>query len=78
MGASISQSDSFEPVNCYYAILCSLYAPTVPLDDYMILELVKNVTLLITLCWMHGMLMRFLEGRRLLGDTSAGILFGLV
>ncbi|MFW5006802.1 LytS/YhcK type 5TM receptor domain-containing protein, partial [Pseudomonas aeruginosa] len=44
----------------------------------MILELVKNVTLMITLCWMHGMLMRFLEGRRLLGDISAGILFGLV
>ncbi|NMZ70117.1 PAS domain S-box-containing protein/diguanylate cyclase (GGDEF) domain-containing protein [Pseudomonas peli] len=44
----------------------------------MILELVKNVTLLITLCWMHGMLMRCLEGRKLLGDISAGVLFGLV
>ena len=47
-------------------------------DNRMILELVKNVTLLITLCWMHGMLMRCLEGRKLLGDISAGVLFGLV
>lgn len=44
----------------------------------MILELIKNATLLITLCWMHGMLMRFLEGRKLLADISAGTLFGLV
>ena len=44
----------------------------------MILELVKNVTLLITLCWMHGMLMRYLDSRKLAGKISAGMLFGLV
>ncbi len=36
----------------------------------MILELVKNVTLLISMCWMHGMLMRYLEGRKLAGDSE--------
>lgn len=44
----------------------------------MILELIKNATLLVTLCWMHGMLMRYLDGRLLLGKVCAGILFGVV
>lgn len=44
----------------------------------MILELIKNVTLLITLCWMHGMLMRYLDGHKLLARVSAGLLYGLV
>ncbi|MVW76851.1 EAL domain-containing protein [Pseudomonas xionganensis] len=44
----------------------------------MVLELIKNVTLLITLCWLHGMLMRGLEARPLLGKLAAGALFGAV
>ena len=45
-------------------------------DYRMVLELIKNVTLLITLCWLHGMLMRGLEARPLLGKLAAGVLFG--
>jgi len=44
----------------------------------MILELIKNITLLITLCWLHGLLMRGLEARPVLGKLAAGALFGAV
>ena len=44
----------------------------------MLLDLIENVALLITLCWLHGMIMRYLDERELLGKISAGILFGAV
>jgi diguanylate cyclase (GGDEF)-like protein/PAS domain S-box-containing protein len=40
--------------------------------------LIENMTLLITLCWLHGMFMRYLDGRQALGKICAGILFGAV
>ncbi|MFA5677988.1 MAG: EAL domain-containing protein [Pseudomonas sp.] len=44
----------------------------------MLLELVENITLLVSLCWLHGMLMRYLEQRELLSQICSGLLFGLV
>ncbi len=44
----------------------------------MLLDLIENIALLITLCWLHGMIMRYLDGRERLGKIVAGILFGAV
>jgi diguanylate cyclase (GGDEF)-like protein/PAS domain S-box-containing protein len=44
----------------------------------MFLDLIQNLTLLITLCWLHGMLMRYVDGHIRLGKVCAGILFGTV
>ena len=41
-----------------------------------LLDLIENIALLITLCWLHGMIMRYLDERELLGKISAGVLFG--
>lgn len=42
----------------------------------MIVELIKNVTLLITLCWMHGLISRYLDEQSLRGKLMSGGLFG--
>lgn len=44
----------------------------------MLLDLVENITLLITLCWLHGMIMRYLDESERLGKVFAGLLFGAV
>jgi len=44
----------------------------------MLIDLIENITLLITLCWVHGMIMRYLDGRERLGMLCAGLLFGAV
>ena len=41
-------------------------------------DLIENITLLITLCWLHGMTMRYLDGYKRLGKVCAGLLFGVV
>lgn len=42
----------------------------------MLLELIKNATLLITLCWMHGLITRYLDERSTTGKLFSGALFG--
>lgn len=44
----------------------------------MLLDLIENVALLITLCWLHGMIMRYLDGHERLSKICAGVLFGAV
>jgi len=44
----------------------------------MFIDLIENLTLLITLCWLHGMTMRYLDGYEQLGKVCAGLLFGAV
>lgn len=44
----------------------------------MFLDLVENLTLLIALCWLHAMIMRYLDGYELPGKVLSGILFGAV
>ncbi len=44
----------------------------------MFIDLIENIALLITLCWMHGMIMRYLDGYEQLGKVCAGLLFGSV
>jgi diguanylate cyclase (GGDEF)-like protein/PAS domain S-box-containing protein len=42
----------------------------------LLLDLIENVALLVTLCWLHGMLMRYLDERKTHGKICAGVLFG--
>jgi len=44
----------------------------------MFLDLVENLTLLIALCWLHAMIMRYLDGYELSGKVCSGVLFGAV
>ena len=44
----------------------------------MFIDLIENITLLISLCWLHGMIMRYLDGYERLGKVCAGLLFGAV
>lgn len=44
----------------------------------MLLELIKNATLLVSLCWMHGLLARYLDERSTPGKLVSGLLFGAV
>ena len=44
----------------------------------MFLDLVENLTLLIALCWLHAMIMRYLDGYELPGKVCSGVLFGAV
>lgn len=44
----------------------------------MVVELLKNVTLLITLCWVHSLITRYLDERSRLGKVLSGVLFGVV
>ena len=44
----------------------------------MFIDLIENITLLIALCWLHGMIMRYLDGYERLGKVCAGLLFGAV
>lgn len=44
----------------------------------MYLALIENITLLIALCWLHGVIMRYLDGHKRLGKVCAGLLFGAV
>lgn len=44
----------------------------------MYIALVENITLLIALCWLHGMVMRYLDENEQLSKVSAGLLFGAV
>lgn len=44
----------------------------------MLLDLIQNIALLITLCWLHGMIMRYLGSHERLGKICGGILFGAV
>lgn len=42
----------------------------------MVLELLKNVILLIALCWVHGLITRYVDERSPLGKGLSGVLFG--
>ncbi len=44
----------------------------------MFLDLFENLTLLIALCWLHAMIMRYLDGYELPGKVCSGVLFGAV
>lgn len=44
----------------------------------MLIDLVENATLLISLCWLHGMITRYLDENTLPGKLAAGSLFGIV
>ena len=48
------------------------------LEKSMFLELIENITLLVTLCWMQGLITRYLEGNERLGTICSGLLFGAV
>lgn len=41
-------------------------------------DLALNICLLVTLCWVQGMLMRYLDESRMVSQISAGVLFGTV
>ncbi|MFJ7883501.1 EAL domain-containing protein [Pseudomonas sp. NPDC096917] len=41
-------------------------------------DLIENIALLITLCWMHRMIMRYLDGHNKLSKICEGLLFGIV
>ena len=43
-----------------------------------LLDLIENMALLIMLCWLHGMIMRYLDEHERLGKICAGALFGAV
>lgn len=43
-----------------------------------LLDLVENLSLLITLCWLHGMIMRYLGGFEWAARIVSGLLFGAV
>ena len=44
----------------------------------MFLDLVENLTLLIALCWLHAIIMRYLDGYELPRKIFSGVLFGAV
>ena len=44
----------------------------------MFLDLLENLALLVTLCWLHGSIMRYVKGHDQFGKICAGFLFGIV
>lgn len=44
----------------------------------MFVDLVENLALLVTLCWLHGTIMRYVKGHELFGKICAGFLYGFV
>lgn len=44
----------------------------------MFVDLVENLAMLVTLCWLHGTIMRYVKGHELFGKICAGFLYGVV